>query len=47
VLKRRKRHVRSCTVGDKVQEAKWKGLAVNDHWQQTKDIMKQLRTYVE
>ena len=26
-------------VGDKVEEAKWKGLGVNDHWQQTKDIM--------
>ena len=25
-------------VGDKV-EAKWKGLGVNDHWQQMKDIM--------
>jgi len=26
-------------VGDKVEEVKWKGLGVNDHWQQTKDIM--------
>ena len=25
--------------GDKVQEAKWKGLYVNDHWQQMKGIM--------
>jgi len=23
-----------CIVGDKVEEAKWKGLGVNDHWQQ-------------
>ena len=26
-------------VGDEVEEAKWKGLGVNDHWQQTKGIM--------
>jgi len=26
-------------VGDKVEEAKWKGLCVNDHWQQVKGIM--------
>ena len=26
-------------VGDKVEEAKWKGLCVSDHWQQMKDIM--------
>ena len=26
-------------VGDKVEEAKWKGLSVNDHWQQMKGIM--------
>ena len=26
-------------VGNKVQEAKWKGLCVNDHWQQMKGIM--------
>jgi len=26
-------------VGQKVQEAKWKGLCVNDHWQQMKGIM--------
>ena len=25
-----------CIVGDKVDEAKWKGLGVNDHWQQMK-----------
>ena len=24
---------------DKVEEAKWKGLCVNDHWQQMKGIM--------
>ena len=28
-----------CMVGDKAEEAKWKGLSVNDHWQQMKDIM--------
>ena len=26
-------------IGDKVEEAKWKGLGVNDHWQQMKGIM--------
>ena len=26
-------------VGDKVEEAKWKGLCVNDHWQQMNGIM--------
>ena len=26
-------------VGDKVEEAKWKGLCVNDYWQQMKGIM--------
>ena len=26
-------------VGDKVEEAKWKGLGVNDHWQQKKGII--------
>ena len=26
-------------VGDKVEEEKWKGLSVNDHWQQMKDMM--------
>ena len=26
-------------VGDKVEEAKWKGLDVNKHWQQMKCIM--------
>ena len=28
-----------CMVEDKVVEVKWKGLGVNDHWQQMKDIM--------
>jgi len=28
-----------CIVRDKVEEAKWKGLGVNDHWQQMKGIM--------
>jgi len=26
-------------VGDNVEEAKWKSLCVNDHWQQMKGIM--------
>ena len=26
-------------VGDKVEKVKWKGLCVNDHWQQMKGIM--------
>ena len=26
-------------VGDKVEEAKWRGQGVNDHWQQMKGIM--------
>jgi len=26
-------------VRDKVEEAKWKGLDVNEHWQQMKGIM--------
>ena len=26
-------------VGDKVEEANWKGLCVNDHWQQMKGIL--------
>ena len=28
-----------CIVGDKVEKAKWKGLGVNDHWQQMKGVM--------
>ena len=28
-----------CMVRDKVEEVKWKGLGVNDHWQQMKGIM--------
>ena len=36
-----------CMVGDKVEEAKWKGLCVNDHWQQMKGIMMEsAQTYV-
>ena len=27
-----------CIAGDKVDEAKWKGLGVNDHWQQMKGL---------
>ena len=35
-------------VGDKIEEAKWKDLCVNDHWQQMKGIMiESVRTYVE
>jgi len=26
-------------VTDKVEEAKWKGLGVNEHWQQMKSLM--------
>ena len=28
-----------CIIGDKVQEANWKGLGINDRWQQMKGIM--------
>ena len=28
-----------CMVGDKLEEANWKGLCVNDHWQLMKCIM--------
>jgi len=28
-----------CMVRDKVEEATWKGLGVNDHWQQMKGLM--------
>ena len=28
-----------CRVAGKVEEAKWKGLGANDHWQQMKGIM--------
>jgi len=28
-----------CMVRDKVEEAKWKGQGVNDHWQQMKGLM--------
>ena len=35
-------------VGDKVEEAKWKDLCINDHWQQMKSIMMEsAQTYVE
>ena len=27
-----------CIVRDMVEEAKWKGLGVNDHWQQMKGL---------
>jgi len=40
---RRKRRVRTeeytCMVRDKVEQATWKGLGVNDHWQQMKGLM--------
>ena len=29
----------TCRLGGKVEEAKWKGLGVNDHWQQMEGIM--------
>ena len=32
-LRRKRREEYRCIVGDKVEEAKWKGLGVNDHWQ--------------
>ena len=32
-------------VGDKVEEVKWKGLGVNDHWQQMKGIMMETHTH--
>jgi len=36
---RRKRHEEyRCMARDKVEEAKWKGLGVNEHWQQKKGI---------
>ena len=28
-----------CMVGDKVEEVKWKGLCVNEHWQKMKGIV--------
>ena len=28
-----------CLVADKVEEVKWKGLGVNDHWPQMKGMM--------
>ena len=27
-------------VGDKVEDANWKGLCENDHWQQMKDTIR-------
>ena len=38
-LKRKRREEYRCIVGDMVEEAKWKGLGVNDHWQQMKGII--------
>ena len=32
--------------GDKVEEAKWKGLCVNDHWQQMEGIMMETAQYI-
>ena len=29
----------TCMVRDKVEQATWKGLGVNDHWQQMKGLM--------
>ena len=37
-----------CLVGDYVEEVKWKGLGVNDHWQQIKGLMMETaQEYVE
>jgi len=37
---RTKRHVEyACMFRDKVEEATWKGLDVNDQWQQMKGLM--------
>ena len=33
-------------VGDTVEEAKWKGLGGNDHWQQMKGIMMETAQYI-
>ena len=33
-------------VGDKTEEVKWKGLGVNDHWQQMKGIMMETHTHI-
>jgi len=39
LLRRKRREEYRCIVEDKVEETKWKGLCVNDHWQQMKGIM--------
>jgi len=37
-----------CMVRDRVEEATWKGLGVNDHWQQMKGLMMETaQEYVE
>ena len=38
-LRRKRREDYRCMVRDKVEEAKWKGLDVKEHWQQIKCIM--------
>ena len=38
-LRRKRREEYRRIVGDKVVEAKWKGLGENDHWQQMKGTM--------
>ena len=35
-----------CRVGGKVEEVKWKGEGVNDHWQQMKGIMMETAQYM-
>jgi len=40
-LRRKRREDYRCMIGDKVEEAKWKGLGVNDYWLQMKGIMMQ------
>jgi len=37
--RRKRREEYRCMVRDKVEEATWKGLCVNDHWQQMKGLM--------
>ena len=38
-LRRKRREDYRCRVRGKVEEAKWKSLGVNDHWQQMKGIL--------
>jgi len=38
-LRRKRREEYRCMVRDKIEEATWKGLGVNDHWQEMKGLM--------